>query len=263
MKRVGIIGHGYVGKGMARLFCDAHSVSVYDTAKPEMARDDVAGVDLAVICVPTPQGKDGSADISAVEEVVSWCEAPLILIKSTVPPGTTDALIRKTGRAVHFSPEYMGEGKNYLPPWKYPNPQNPQMHDFVIIGGPKASAVADFFLPIMAPCTRYALCTPLEAELAKYMENCYFATKVVFCNEFARIAQAFGVDYKKLRELWLLDPRMEPDHTLVFPDKPGFSGKCLPKDLSAIIRAVEEAGSSAPFLRSVQSANAIQRGELA
>lgn len=259
MKRVGIIGRGYVGSGMQAMFAKHFDVSVYDIVhQPNPAM--VKGVDLAVVCVPTPQSADGSADTSTVEEVVGWCDADLILIKSTIPPGTTDALIEKTGKSVHFSPEYMGEGKNFLPPWKYPDQRNPQMHDFVIIGGPRASEVADFFLPIMSPSTRYALCEAREAELAKYMENCYFATKVVFCNEFARIANAFDVDYKKLRELWLLDPRMEPDHTLVFPDKPGFGGKCLPKDLAAIISAAEAEGCDAPFLSAVERVNALQRG---
>lgn len=258
MKRVGIVGHGYVGKGMSMLFHPAFDVKPYDVAT-QPNRDAVMGVDLAVICVPTPMKEDGSADISAVEESVAFLDAPLILIKSTVPPGTTDMLAAKYGKAVHFSPEYMGEPTNYVPPWKYPDPRDARMHSWVTVGGPKASEVLDYFLAVMAVDARYVACTALEAELAKYMENCYFATKVTFCNEFARIADAFGVDYKKLRELWLLDPRMEADHTAVFRDKPGFGGKCLPKDLHAIVAAATDKGYHPELLASVWRANQMLR----
>ena len=256
MKRVGIVGYGHVGQGMDRLFTQAFSVGLYDPAYGEYAdRANVMGADLAVICVPTPQGPDGAADVSLVEEAVAYLDVPLILIKSTVPPGTTNRLAKEYGKAVHFSPEYMGEPVNFVPAWKYPDPRQPLTHDWVIVGGSQASDVLDFFLAVMSVDTRYVACTALEAELAKYMENAYFATKVSFCNEFARIADAFGVDYKRLRELWLLDPRMEADHTAVFKDKPGFGGKCLPKDLSAIIAAAEAVGVEPEVLKAVRSAN--------
>lgn len=258
MKRIGIVGHGYVGQGMERLFSSAFDISIYEPNllhPPTQTRKAVMGVDLAVICVPTPMREDGSADILAVEESVAFLDAPLILIKSTVPPGTTDHLANKYMKAVHFSPEFMGEPKNFVPKWKYPDPRDPRKHDWVIVGGKNASEVLDYFVRVMSVDTRFHACTALEAELTKYMENAYFATKVTFCNEFARIAEAFGVDYKRLRELWLLDPRMEADHTAVFRDAPGFGGKCLPKDLSAIIAAAEKAGYEPGLLKAVRAVN--------
>lgn len=252
--KIAIVGHGYVGKGMERLFGGRFELGIVDAAtQPD--RSAAAGADLAVVCVPTPESPDGAADISAVEEVVGWLDAPLIVIKSTVPPGTTDRLAAETGKAIHFSPEYMGEPKWFVPPWKYPDPRRPETHDFVIVGGPRASEVLDFFVAVMSPDTRYTACTAIEAELAKYMENTWFATKVTFCNEFAGIAGAFGVDYKRLRELWLLDPRMDPDHTIVFRNDPGFGGKCLPKDLAAIIAASTAAGYEPGLLKAVQAVN--------
>ena len=68
-----------------------------------------------------------------------------------------------------------------------------------------------------------------------YMENCYLATKVVFCNEFYDFAKKVGVDYNKLRETWLLDPRIGRSHTFVYDDNRGFGGSCLPKDTSAFV----------------------------
>src|SRR4029077_1080164 len=85
--------------------------------------------------------------------------------------------------------------------------------------------------------------------------NAFLATKVTFCNEFFDIAQRFGIDYNELRELWLLDPRIGKSHTFVFADKRGYAGKCLPKDMDAVIAAAEDAGYDAQFLKAVASSN--------
>lgn len=254
-KTVAIVGCGYVGQAMARLFERAHDVTLYDPERGHNDRDAVSRCDLAVVCVPTPESTDGSADTSIVKSVVSWIESPLILIKSTVPPGTTDALATQHQKAVHFSPEFIGESRQFVPFWKYPNPKDPAMHDFIIVGGPLASAVLDFFLPIMSSDTHFIACSRVEAELTKYMCNAFLATKVTFCNEFAKISEAFGVDYKKLRELWLLDSRIGPDHTLIFYGQRGFDGKCLPKDVNAIIHAATAQGYDPGVLRAVVIAN--------
>lgn len=259
-RRIAIIGWGYVGRGMERLFCDRFDVSVYDIEhQPDHSQ--VMGADLAVICVPTPESEDGSADVSAVEQSVALIDAPLIVIKSTVPPGTTDRLAAKYNKAVHFSPEYMGEPRNYVAPWRQPDPTDARSHSWVTVGGPKAHEVLEYFLAVMAVDVRYNATTALKAELAKYMENAYFATKVTFCNEFARICAAHDVPYMDVRELWLCDPRMEADHTAVFRDNPGYGGKCLPKDMAGIISASREAGYYPSFLAAVRDSNLRFRGQ--
>lgn len=244
-----IIGYGVVGKGMKRLFASKHPY-IYD---PAQGYTEYIPSDIDIICVPTPQKEDGSCDTSMVEEAVAMSQAPLILIKSTVPPGTTTALAAKYGKNVCFSPEYMGESSYFTPYWKYPDPTRAETHTFVIVGGEKASEVLNYFMKVMSVDTHYMAVSAEEAELAKYMENNFFATKVAFCNEFYDIAKAWGVDYKKLRELWLLDSRINPNHTLVFEDKRGFGGKCLPKDLSAIIAASKAKGVATPLLEAVQA----------
>jgi nucleotide sugar dehydrogenase len=260
MKRVAIVGHGTVGRGMERLFTSRFITVIYDEGRGVGRREAVNECDLSIVCVPTNSNPDGSADTSIVEEVVSWLETPLILIKSTVPPGTTDRLAAKYQKAVCFSPEYMGESSYFTPPWKYPDPTDARSHTFVIIGGEKASQVAGFFQKVMGVDTRYSLTSAVEAELTKYMENAFFAVKVTFCNEFANIAAAFGVDYKRLRENWLLDPRINPNHTLVFEDARGFGGKCLPKDLRAIVHASTAVGYAPSLLSATLEANARIRG---
>jgi nucleotide sugar dehydrogenase len=257
MKKIGVIGAGVVGMGMVKLFENRFDVKIYDPNYWQYSenKDDISLCDLAVICVPTPMNKDGSCDISAVEESVAWCEAPLILIKSTVPPGTTDYLAKKYNKNVCFSPEYMGESSYFTPYWKYPDPERAETHTFVIVGGETSSRVLDFFMKVMSVDTKYMAVSAIEAELAKYMENSFFATKVTFCNEFFNIARLFGVDYKRLRELWLLDPRINPNHTLVFEDKRGYGGKCLPKDISAIVKASEAKGYTPELLTAVINTN--------
>jgi UDP-glucose 6-dehydrogenase len=99
------------------------------------------------------------------------------------------------------------------------------------------------------------------AELTKYMENAFLAMKVAFCNEFYDLAGSIGVDYNELRELWLLDQRVGRSHTWVHPDDRGFGGECLPKDLEALLRAVEEAGTPSGLLHAVARSNELVRGE--
>lgn len=249
--RLAIIGGGVVGQGMAALF-SRFDVTVFDI-KDGYSQDEVNIYDLAIICVPTPKAEDGSCDTAIVESIIAWLKTPLILIKSTVPPGFTRRMREKYGKKINFSPEYMGESSYFTPYWKYPDPKRAETHTFVIVGGDEASEILGYFMQVMSVDTKYMAVTPEEAELTKYMENSFFAVKVAFCNEFRDIANLFGVDYKKLRELWLLDSRINPNHTLVFEEKRGFGGKCLPKDLSAIITVAAEHGYDPKVLRAAQT----------
>ena len=250
--KTGIIGYGYVGQAMGRLFPDA---AIYDVATHPDPHA-LKGCNFILICVPTPMAPDGSCDVRHVEAAAhaarEFAPDALVCIKSAVPPGTTDRLNEEHNTDVFtVSPEYIGEGKNFTPYWDYPHPQDPTMHDFVIVGGPRAGEVLDVFQTVMATTARYMKCTAVEAELVKRVENAFFATKVTFCNEIAAIAHAYGVDYHVLRELWLLDPRVGRSHTAVFG---GFGGKCLPKDISALI---SESGVPTPLLSAVQEANVL------
>lgn len=257
--KVGIIGFGYVGRGMERLFAPAFDVVHYDPAtQPD--EEVLSGSNLILICTPTPPLPDGRCDVALVHDAAKradrLCPDALVCIKSAVPPGTADELNSIFGDRFHVSPEYMGELPNFTPAWLYPDPKDARSHDFVIVGGPRAGEVLDFFQRVMATTARYLACTAIEAELVKRFENAFFAAKVTFCNEAARIAEAFGADWHSVRELWLADPRIGRSHTAVFKDAPGFGGKCLPKDLSALISEAEAAGADASLLRSVRETNA-------
>jgi len=257
-KKVAIIGYGYVGKGVYNFFKDNFETIYFDpNVEGSAAKEEINKCGLGVICVPTPMGDDGACDLSIIEEALGWLATPLILIKSTIPPTTTKKLCEKTGKNICFSPEYMGEGGYFVPFWKYAHPKDMKYHSFQIIGGDKkiASAILDFFVSVMGPDARFHITDSTTAELVKYMENAFIATKVTFCNEFYNIAQSFGVEYKELRELWLLDTRMGRMFSAVFPDKRGFAGKCLPKDVNAIVKASEKARYDPKFIKAVLESN--------
>jgi UDPglucose 6-dehydrogenase len=128
---------------------------------------------------------------------------------------------------------------------------------FSIVGGLPAlrRSLINDLCSVLGPEKTYFQCSAIEAEIIKYMENAYLATKVTFVNEFFEICKAFDADWHTVREGWLLDPRFERSHSAVFPDNRGFAGRCLPKDMNAIIEAVRAAGYDPQLLRSVLESN--------
>jgi UDPglucose 6-dehydrogenase len=182
------------------------------------------------------------------------------LIKSTIKPGTTEKLQAKyPKRTFTFSPEYIGEGKYEIPFWKdMPHPTNMKMHSFHIFGGPRAATKLwiELWQKVAGWIASYHQTNSRTAELCKYAENMYLATKKLFCSELYLTATAMGVDYHELKELWLLDGRIGRSMTLVWPDKLAFDGKCLPKDTAALVQASTEAGHDPKLFRSVIERNA-------
>lgn len=266
-KKIGIVGLGYVGTAMRNFFKDHFETYFIDPVLPNSnSKNEINTCDLAVVCVPTPMSANGEVDLSHVEEVLSWLNTPVILIKSTIPPTTTDSLKSKYGKRIVFSPEYIGEGKYVVQWWKdknYPHPTDMKYHDFQIFGGERKDTnyVIEFFKKVLGPEVKYIQTDSKTAELVKYMENSWGATKVTFCNEFAKIAEVFGIDYNELRELWLLDGRVERMHTVVFEDNRGFGGKCYPKDVNGIVKQSENFGYKPELLTAVLEVNKKIRNE--
>lgn len=267
---VGIVGLGYVGTGMKNLFNRCVSafydpfkdpyVEVYAKDGVKMvaknSKEMVNGCDMALVCVPTPD-EEGVCDTSYVEEAVSWLKAPLIVVKSTVPPGTTERLAVKYSKNVVFSPEYLGEGGYFVPFWRYPDPHDAQKHSFCIFGGPRSltNRAVDLFSRVMGPHVTYMQTDSITAEFVKYMENVWIAMKVTWANQMFDAAEAMGVDYREARELWALDGRVDKMHTCVWPEKRGFGGKCIPKDLNGFIAACREKGFVPELLEKVREVN--------
>lgn len=245
--KVGIVGLGHVGSIMKELFEDA---AVYDEIKEIGNRDEINQCQVAFVCVPTPQAENGRCDTSVVEYVLDWLNSEVIVLRSTVPVGFTDEHSRKTGKRIVFQPEYYGE--TYAHPFA-----NPRNRNWVTLGGTDedTEVVARLYERVFTSEIAIHQVDARTAELAKYMENSFLATKVTFCNQFYDIAKALGVNYHKLRETWLLDPRIGRSHTFVYEDDRGYGGSCLPKDLSSMICQAQEAGVDVALLEAVREVN--------
>lgn len=195
--------------------------------------------DIAIVCVPTPSKKTRNGhelDMSIVEDVVSWIDTPLILIKSALQPGTVDRLIGETGKKIAVSVEMVGEGKYFIPFWKYPDPLDPVAHNFIIVGGEEDTArrCADFLWSKMSPDVNIHLTSAIEAEITKLMENTWGAMKVSFANTMYDICDKFDANYTRVLQAWGADGRTEKMHMRVLPHKRGWRSKCYDKDIPAL-----------------------------
>lgn len=237
--KVAIIGYGVVGKAMHRLFPKA---LIYDKKKGLRKRAstyrDINKADVAFVCVPTPTKADGHCDVSIVEEVVAKLKTPLIIIRSTIIPGTTDYLKKKYRKRIVFCPEYLGETAEH--PLR-----DPRSRSFLILGGEKddTNKAIEVFQQVYNASIKIRQMTALEAEVAKYLENRHIAFKVAECNEAYDFCQKLGVDYNNIREaVFQDDSRMSPYWTFVYPDNRGFESKCIPKDVEAIVAKARDLG---------------------
>lgn len=264
MYKVGIIGWGVVGKGIHKLLGD-YVHYIYDPiGSPIMTKkENFTEVDLAIVCVPTPTSKDGkSCDTSIVEETLLWLNEVkfkgVVLIKSTTAPLELNRLSESFKQLrIVFSPEFLGESKYYTPYWKYPDPMDMRTHMWQTFGGKRKDTelCVEIFKRKMSVDTQFFQTDLITAGLAKYIENSFFAMKVTFVNEWYDIAKAYGVDWNELRELWLADPRINRNHTLVFSKDRGYGGKCFPKDVKAIIADSKKVGYEPELMKSVDVVN--------
>lgn len=252
-----ICGNGIVGKNINGIFPWADLYDIDDSGenyyivKGEFTNSSrhCKKYDFAFVCVPTPmKDETGKCDTSFVTDVLEKVDAEIFIIKSTVPPGTTDRLKDATGKNIIFSPEYQGNTKHAN-----------LAYDFVIFGGEKrlTSSVAQLYQYAYTGKLKIHFTDSITAELCKYMENSFLATKVVFCNEFFRISKHLGVSYEELRELFLADPRVSPSHTFVYEKYPYFDSKCFNKDLPALYAEMKERGYDADFIKMVYDRNEV------
>ena len=200
--------------------------------------------DFIFLSVPTPASNTGRIDLSIVEEALSEIDktnnsdSNIVLLRSTVTPGTSSMLQKKfSNLRIVFNPEFLTERS--------------ALFDFinqsrVILGGDSkyTKKVKDLYkhrfgnyLPVIE--TNYE-----TAELIKYMNNLFFATKVSFLNEMKLVADKTNVDWDKAMEGFVMDGRVGHSHLSVpGPDgKLGFGGSCFPKDIQAMIAFGESIG---------------------
>lgn len=211
----------------------------------------VAGAEFVLLCVPTPQAADGSADLSFIEAAarsVSPHLAPdtVIINKSTVPVGSTRVVADAVGREdIHVvsNPEFLREGHAVS---DFLNPER------VVVGADSeevAFRVAALHLRLSAPLL---VTDPASAELIKYAANAFLALKISYVNAIAAVAEAVDADIDDVVKGLGLDGRIGAKF---LQPGPGWGGSCLPKDTSALIRIAEDADYDFTLLKDVVSVN--------
>jgi UDPglucose 6-dehydrogenase len=248
---IGIIGVGMVGGAMLRYFESIGKKPLaYDKFNGLGSAEKINEADIIFICVPTPFDKRNGFDLSAIEEAFKIIKGKkIIVIKSTVLPGTTEKLQKKHSQhKILFNPEFLTELTSDQD-MKYPDRQ--------IIGYTKKSYnVAREIMQILplAPFERIIPAT--EAETVKYFGNTWFSVKVVFANQMYDLCQALKIDYEIVKECAAADKRIGRTHLDVFhKGYRGYGGKCLPKDTKALIQKGDELGVDLKLLKITEKIN--------
>ena len=231
--KVGVIGNGFVGEAISFAFSPVAEIYIYDT-NPLRCLDNIELVhncDFVFICVPTPMYKDGSQDLSYVESVFEKAtKKPIYILKSTVLPGTTEMLCKQYPKLkVIFSPEFLTERTAKL---------DMLTQSRIILGGEvllteKAKVLFN---------QRFKLKNIIQtdsktAELTKYMNNTFFATKVSIMNEFKLLCDKIGANWNSALMGFVSDGRIGDSHLNVpgHDGKLGYGGTCFPKDVNALL----------------------------
>ena len=283
--RLGVVGTGYVGLTTGACFAhlghrvtcgdvDQRKVDMLNNGVIPIVEDGLASVvdagraaglltfvlgaeeaardaDIVFLCVPTPQGDDGSADLSYIEQAARQIAPVLkpgavVVNKSTVPVGSTvvvEAALHRPDVFVVSNPEFLREGtavSDFLSP------------DRVVIGSADRGAaerVADLYVSVDAPIL---ITDPASAETIKYAANGFLAMKISFVNAVAAMCEAVGADVAAVVDGIGSDNRI--GRQFLSPG-PGWGGSCFPKDSRALVKIAEEHGYNFTMMRGVIDVN--------
>ncbi|MFM8856330.1 MAG: UDP-glucose dehydrogenase family protein [Actinomycetota bacterium] len=211
----------------------------------------VADCEIAFLCVPTPQGDDGSADLSYVQSAASNIASHLpfesiVVNKSTVPVGSTKVVERALQRPdvkVVSNPEFLREGSavdDFMKP------------DRVVVGSDDQASAMKVASLYESLSTRVIITDPASAETIKYAANAFLATKLSFINAIAAICEGVGADINDVIVGMGSDHRIGQDF---LRPGPGWGGSCFPKDSRALIKIAETAGYRFSLLEGVVAVN--------
>jgi UDPglucose 6-dehydrogenase len=250
-QQIGIIGQGFVGSAVREGMKNHFDILAFDKDPNKYSNVEsifhvVESTDLTFLCVPTPMRKNGSCDLSIVRNALDeindvakalFAEDYIVVIKSTIPPGTTEQLNREYPNLdIVFNPEFLTEA-NAVDDYKNQNR--------IIVGGdiPGSTKVKAVFAKAF-PKVPIIKTSSSIAEMIKYVTNTFLATKVSFANEMYQICQALNIDYDKVIEYARYDDRLGNSHWSVpGPDGDfGFGGHCFPKDIAALEYLAERFG---------------------
>jgi UDPglucose 6-dehydrogenase len=251
--KVGIVGTGMVGGAVQKYFEKKEGIELflYDKGKNQGSKEDVNKAEIVFICVPTPYLKDGKGfDLSYVEETMDWLEGEkVVVIKSTVMPGTTEMLQKKyPNHKLMMNPEFLTE-ETADQDMMYPDRQ--------IVGyTEKSQTVAGDVMQLLplAPFERVLPAT--EAEMVKYFGNTWFSIKVSFANQMYDLCQKMDIDYDRMVEAAAADKRIGRTHlNVMHKGYRGYGGKCLVKDIRALIQLADSKGVDLKLHKTAEEIN--------
>ena len=263
---IGIVGQGFVGSAIREGLKDSFTIETYDKFSQEKSTcsslvELCEKTFIVFLCLPTPMKKDGSCDLSILKSVIEEIDSiasgdHILVIKSTVPPGTTSKLNEAYNNIkLVFSPEFLTEANSF---------EDFKNQNRVIVGGPRpASTIVKNLFRVAFPKIDIIKTGSNTAEMVKYFANCFLATKVSFANEIRQICEQVDIDYDKVVEYSLYDKRIGKTHlSSPGPDgKLGFGGSCFPKDINALIYFATNVGVDPAVLQAVWNKNLEVRPE--
>ena len=231
--KIGVIGNGFVGEAISFAFSSVADMYVFDT-DPSRCLNDIESVhncNFVFVCVPTPMFADGSQDLSYVESAFEKAkDGPIYILKSTVLPGTTEGLSKKYPNfKIIFSPEFLTERTAKL---------DMLTQSRIILGGESSlTQKAKILFNQRFKIKNIIQTDSKTAELTKYMNNTFFATKVSIMNEFKLICDKIGANWEDALRGFISDGRIGDSHLNVpgHDGKLGYGGTCFPKDVNALL----------------------------
>jgi UDPglucose 6-dehydrogenase len=244
--KVGVIGVGMVGTPLVRYLVEikkykrGRDIFLFDKDPKKKMNDDVNKADIIFVAVPTPPKEDRFCNTLIVEAAVATiAPGKIVVIKSTVPPGTTEMLqARHPELKMLFNPEFLTESRA----WEDMLRPDRQIVGFTAKSLEAASHVlallpkAAFMSPWGVGTYKQVRITATEAEFIKYAANVYFAMKVNWANALYDASQKLGADYDNVRAGMASDHRIGDSHLDAnHGGYRGFGGYCLPKDLDAFL----------------------------
>ena len=253
---IGIIGQGFVGNAIYQKFKTFFKVFTYDldVKKCNSTKEQVMSSEIVFVCLPTPMDKDGSAYTGIVEGAIKdlneYGKCKIAVIKSTVPPGTTERLNNLyPNLSIVFNPEFLTE-RNAV--------QDFENQTRIILGGPRpATTRLKEVYSVAFKKVHFVKTGSKHAEMVKYITNCYLANKVSFANEMYQLCESLDIDSDKIIEYAKFDERLGYSHWNVpGPDGDfGFGGHCFPKDLSALLHLTDKFGTINNVLQATKDTN--------
>jgi UDPglucose 6-dehydrogenase len=248
---IGIVGVGVVGDAL-RSYYEELGVPLrpYDKYQNIGSIEEVNEADVIFVCVPTPYIEGRGFDATSVAETLGYLSgSKTVLIKSTLVPGTTEALQKRFPQHhVLFQPEFLRE-KTAREDFRHPDRQ--------IVGYCGFDREIACRLLELLPAAPYEAVMPAtSAELVKIATNAFLAMKVTFANQIFDLCGALGVGYDVVKEGLTADPRLGMSHMDVFDSGyRGYGGKCLPKDTLGLIDLAASLGVPLELIETVHEVN--------